>query len=353
MTIDDLKQQSLIIFECFSGSRAYGTNTPKSDTDIRGVFVLPEDDFFGFSEIDQVSDATNDIVYYELGKFVRLLLRNNPNIMELLFTPEDCVLHRDPLMDLFDGLPILSKLCKETYGGYAYAQINKAKGLNKKVNNPEEPVRKLVLDFCFVLEGQGTVPVSEFLKSKGWKQEGCGVSKIPKTRGMYALFHQENGNFRGIYRKEESNDICLSSIPKGIEPVAHMSFNVDEYSVYCKKYRQYWEWVEKRNEERYLTNQQHEKGYDSKNMMHVFRLLETALEIAEGKGLVVRRPNQEELLRIRAGEFAYDDLLGHAEEMMAQVDRAFEASHLPEQPNREDFEKVLIEIRQAFYDRGA
>jgi hypothetical protein len=33
MTIADLRQQNLILFEAISGSRAYGTNLPHSDTD--------------------------------------------------------------------------------------------------------------------------------------------------------------------------------------------------------------------------------------------------------------------------------------------------------------------------------
>lgn len=38
MTIEDLKKNDLIILECISGSRAYGLETPTSDTDIKGVF---------------------------------------------------------------------------------------------------------------------------------------------------------------------------------------------------------------------------------------------------------------------------------------------------------------------------
>jgi hypothetical protein len=41
MTIDDLKARNLILLECISGSKAYGTDLPTSDTDIKGVFVLP------------------------------------------------------------------------------------------------------------------------------------------------------------------------------------------------------------------------------------------------------------------------------------------------------------------------
>lgn len=67
LTIDFLKKNNLILFECISGSRAYGLATKNSDTDIRGVFYLPKNMFYGLEYIPQVSNETNDIVYYELG----------------------------------------------------------------------------------------------------------------------------------------------------------------------------------------------------------------------------------------------------------------------------------------------
>ena len=45
MTIDDLKRQNLILFEVISGSRAFGLATETSDTDIKGVFYLPKENF--------------------------------------------------------------------------------------------------------------------------------------------------------------------------------------------------------------------------------------------------------------------------------------------------------------------
>lgn len=76
LTIDDLKAQNLILFECISGSRAYGLDTLTSDTDIKGVFYLPKEQFYSLHSdyIPQVSNETNDIVYYELGRFVELLI---------------------------------------------------------------------------------------------------------------------------------------------------------------------------------------------------------------------------------------------------------------------------------------
>jgi len=49
MKIQDLKDQNLIILECISGSKAYGLDTPQSDTDIRGVFILPQEDIYGLN----------------------------------------------------------------------------------------------------------------------------------------------------------------------------------------------------------------------------------------------------------------------------------------------------------------
>ena len=47
LTIEQLKADHLILLECISGSRAYGLATPQSDTDIKGVFYLPNQGFMG------------------------------------------------------------------------------------------------------------------------------------------------------------------------------------------------------------------------------------------------------------------------------------------------------------------
>ena len=47
-------------------------------------------------------------------------------------------------------------------------------------------------------------------------------------------------------------------------------------------------------------------------MMHVFRLLDMAGEIATGKGVIVRRPNRDFLLSIRKGDFEYEELVKQA-----------------------------------------
>ncbi len=143
--------------------------------------------------------------------------------------------------------------------------------------------------------------------------------------------------------------MCLSSIPKGQQQEALLYFNRNGYSTYCREYREYWDWVVKRNEERYQNTQSHGKNYDAKNMMHVFRLLEMAIEIGLEKKLNVRRPNRDFLLDIKGGKFEYNDLLSMATEKQLEMVAAFEQSDLPDEPNRAAIERLTFELRDRFY----
>ena len=215
MTISDLKSQNLIILECISGSKAYGLDTPESDTDIKGVFVLPKKTFYGLDYVPQISNETHDEVYYELGRFIELLAVNNPNIIELLNTPLHAILHKHPLINQIQAELFLSKLCKDTFGKFALSQIKKARGLNKKIVNPMSEERKSVLHFCYVNDEQGSIPLLNYLKRKGWDQQHCGLVNIPHMKNIYGLYHNPDLTYQGIIRNPTSNDVSLSSIPKG------------------------------------------------------------------------------------------------------------------------------------------
>ncbi|WP_130735457.1 DNA polymerase beta superfamily protein [Flavobacterium sp. J27] len=351
MRIEDLKSGKLILFEVISGSKAFGLDTPTSDTDIKGIYYLPKEKFFGLDYIPQVSNATNDIVYYELGRFVDLLLKNNPNILELLATPEDCILYKHPIMNQFQIEDFLSKLCKDSFAGYAMTQIKKARGLKKKIVNPMAKERKTLLDFCAILKGYDSVPLTKWLEEYGLSQEQCGLIKVPNAKGIYALFydyHQILG-YRGIVKNELSNEVSVSSIEKGAEPMEYLSCNLEGYSKYCKEYSEYWGWIKKRNEERYNTNQLHGKNYDSKNMMHTIRLLQTAEQILSKGSLDIRVPNREELLSIKSGKIEYDALLQKAEDLIRKINVLYEVTSLPETPESDRIIRKLIEIRKELY----
>lgn len=351
LTIKDLKQQNLILLEAISGSRAYGLDTPESDTDIKGVFYLPREQFYGLEYIPQISNETNDIVYYELGRFIELLLASNPNTLELLASPADCVLQRHPLMDAFQPEWFISQACRQSFAGYAYGQIKKARGLNKKIVNPMPSEKKTVLDFCHVVQGAQTVLLSVWLAEQGVAQQHIGLRNIDHAKNLYALFYDHDGSkgYRGILQKTEANNLLLSSIAAGDTPLAYLSFNQDGYSSYCREYASYQQWLNERNEARYHSTEAHGQGYDAKNMMHTFRLLETAADIARHGEIRVRRPNREALLAIKRGEFAYETLTDRAEALMAEVDAAFACSGLPAEVHQAAALAALVAVRSELY----
>ena len=349
LTIEEVKKNGWLIFETIAGSRAYGLDTPASDTDIKGVFVLPKELFYSLEYTAQVSNETNDIVYYELRKFMELLLKNNPNIMELLKTPEASVLYKHPAMDFIKPEMFLSKLCQQSFANYAFTQIKKAYGLEKKIVNPVDEQRKSVLDFCFVYLGKETMRLSAYLESTGKKQEHIGLTAIDHLRDCYNLYYSKSLAYSGVAKKENANDVSLSSIPKGELPEAMLFFNTDNYSMYCRRYKDYWDWVARRNEERYKTTLSHGKNYDSKNMMHVFRLLLMAKEIAVEVKINVHRKDREFLLSIKAGKFEYEKLVAKAEKMKDELPLLYKQSALPDTPDEELVNKLLIKMRQQIY----
>lgn len=354
ITYPELKQQKqLILLDCISGSTAYNLNVAGSDTDKKGIFIMPQNQLYGFNRQEQIANESNDEVYFEIGRFLELLSKNNPNILELLSTPQQFILYKHPLIDLIKAEDFLSKLCLETFAGYAQTQIKKARGLNKKINKPLDSERKSVLDFCYVVYGNGSVLLKEWLSDMGYAQQHCGLTDLAHFRDVYLLYHQsqltDGSWFRGITSGPDADDVQLSPVPKGLEPLAVMNFNKDGYSVYCREYREYKAWEEKRNQLRYQSTLSHGKSYDAKNMMHTFRLLNMAEEIGLYQEVRVHRNDREFLLKIRNGEFEFDALMQMVEEKMEQIREIYQKSDLPDKPDLNKAEELLIEIRDSFY----
>jgi len=355
MNLRELENSGHIIFEGVVGSQAYGISTPTSDIDTKGVFIQPIEDILGFGYVEQVSDAKNDRTFFEIRRFLQLLQTANPTMLELLNLPDDCIRYKHPIMDLVmvHKERFITKVCRNSYGGYAVEQIKKARGLNKKIVEVGEkiPVRKTVLDFCFTIENSRSIPLMLFLDNKGLDVNKCGLAKIPHGHDLYSLYYSEEHTYRGI-ADEDSDEVRLTSIPKGEVPIASLNFNKDAYSKHCKQYKEEVEWIENRNPARFADNLLHGKGYDGKNLAHCHRLLDMATEIGEGKGVVVRRPNREQLLSIRRGEYDYDQLVTEAEDKIKRMDEIFEKSELPGALDREFVDELLIKMRKQYYGLG-
>ena len=88
-------------------------------------------------------------------------------------------------------------------------------------------------------------------------------------------------------------------------------------------------------------------------MMHTFRLLNMATEIAETGNIRVRRNTEEvkTLMKIRKGEYEYDRLLEDAERLLTKMDKAYleNKANLPKKVDAEFMANLLLTVRNKFY----
>jgi len=371
------------------GSQAYGTATPTSDTDYAGVYIQTESDIYGTAYKEQINDSKNDTVFYEIKRFLQLTASNNPTILELLNTPEDCIIYKDPIFDLIlerkDGF--ISKVCANSFGGYAIQQIKKASGQDKKQNWEKGKVtRKDVLDFCYVIEGEKSIPWKVWNESRGFEEKFVGAVNVTNARDLYALYYDTDAHlcfsekvpektrntyletrkgsglpmgfgYKGLVKTgegsnvAESNQLRLSSIPKDEIPICNIIYNKDGYTMHCKDYNSYQEWLTNRNEQRWVDVESHGQKIDGKNMMHCKRLLEMSIEIGRGEGILVRRPNAQDLLAIRRGEVDLKTLIDESEKIIRDLDSVFADSNLPDSVDPGLVHDILVDIRRKFYSK--
>ncbi len=383
--IEEKAPHSTPLYLVVRGSHAYGTNIETSDVDYAGIFVQSLDDILGNKYVEQINDDKNDIVIYELRRFLELLEKNNPTVLELLNTPEDCVVYKNPIFDeiLKEKDKFITKICANSFGGYAKTQIQKAKGLNKKQNwEKDKIVRKDVLDFIYVIKGEKSIPWKTW-NNGTYNEKFCGVVNVPNARDVYALYYDAvahmcfdentpedvresakqlriNSNlslglgYKGLVKYDEgneveSNQLRLSSVPKEQYPICNIAYNKDGYIQHCRDYKEYQEWLEKRNVARYVDVKAHDQKIDGKNMMHCRRLVDMAREIAEGKGINVRRQNASELLAIRKGEVDLQSLIDYVEKEIIEIDKLFANSELPDNVDNSLVNNLIIKIRKNIY----
>ena len=387
MTIQEVKDNGLLAYEFVRGSTLYNTSIEGiSDVDYGGVYIAPTEMLFGLPENyePQVSDEKHDTTYYELGRWVELLMKANPNALESLFIPSDKVVGdiHPAIQLIIDNRDLF--VTKESFNsltGYAVSQIKKCRGLNKKCVQPVLE-RKEVLDFCYTFKGQGSQSMKEFLAEHGLDQKYCGLVNIPNMKDTYGVYYDyaaylhfeqpENWEkffykfgslgqwdkiqhritsrtffgYSGIVHPDgKSNEVRLSSIPKGEKPICFMTYNQNGYESHCRKYKEYQEWVEKRNPIRYESNLK--SNYDCKNVMHCVRLLHMGRELAAGKGFnVVRTWDRELLLDIRNHMYEYEDIMNYIEKIFDEVQVLMKTCTLPETVDKEKVNALLVQARQ-------
>lgn len=294
-----------LIYETVHGSQAYGLSTPASDIDKKGVLVGPKAWYLGFRGGPEQIENSADHVWFEIRKFIRLAAGANPTLIEVLWTDPAFHLTVTKAGERLVGARrmFLSKRVKDSFAGYAVAQLKRIKTHRRWLLSPpqDEPTRKR-----FGLPEELLIP-----------RDQMGAADALMERGeMQAA--DLSPNFLAALALEK------------------------RYRSARREWDQYKTWVRERNPAR--AELEARFGYDTKHAMHLVRLLKMAVEIAQTAFVKVKRDDREELLAIRNGSMSYDDLVAYAEKLSGDVQRAAEHSSLADAPDEQALDALCGSI---------
>ena len=115
-----------------------------------------------------------------------------------------------------------------------------------------------------------------------------------------------------------------------------------------ERHEQYWSWKNNRNAKRGELEEQF--GYDTKHAMHLVRLLRMAKEILSTGEVLVKRPDAEELLGIRAGEWTYAEILVYSQDMDKEIREVwYKQTDLPKKPNIKRAADILMTVQDSIW----
>lgn len=342
------------IFMCRHGSMAYGTNTPTSDIDMKGVFVAPREYHLGYlHRIEQVDKGWSaDVTSFELKRLFQLTVDANPNMIELLYIDQRDWLYALPawgeVVDVRDK--ILNRNAKHRFCGYAMAQLKRMETHQRWLRNPptHKPTRA----------EYGLPDNSQIPKEQREAYEAVMQKVVEEWQVDFAcldeptridLMNKLAASLADM--KLAADDQYVAAGNKiGLDGQA-MEYLKSEraYRAALSEWTKYQTWKAERNEARAALEAKY--GYDTKHGMHLVRLMRMAREMLEGKGVIVRRPDAEELLAIRNGSWPYEKMLAFAKAQDSELEALMATSPLPKQPDREAVDRVCVRLVERYLDK--
>jgi hypothetical protein len=226
-----------------------------------------------------------------------LLLQGNPNVLSLLWCrPQDYLLMSDAGREMIANRHLFhGKHVYNAFAGYAHQQLAK-------------------------METRDPAELRDYLS----------LTYEAKRRGIHPNHKGEHIGYPDGYDREsgEAKNAVATGDDSLIQRLRH----------YMKKGENLGYLGDKRKQ---LVL---EHGYDSKNAAHCVRLLRMAGEYLRTGELIVHRPDADELLEIKRGKWGLSRVKAHADELFAGMRGARDTSPLPEEPDRQAAEALLVKI---------
>ena len=303
--INELRKAVDCILIGYGGSHAYGTSTPSSDIDIRGIYMNPPDELIGIKkDSEQFIPEDGDVVIYSIKKVFPLLLQCNPNVIEMLGLRDEDYLYLDDMgRQLLQNKEIfLSQNAVNTFGNYAKSQLNRLMNRSGRatLSTGSNEVRSLQKSISHLKEKEGLTNI------EAEEVDGKPVVYINEKMDMdvFGRVSAELNNVHADYRKSVRND----------KAIAHSKI--------------------------------------AKHMMHLLRLYMMGIDILADHKIVTYRTAEHDLLMdVRNGKYLAEDGVTPTaefekilEEYHGRFNKAAAETTLPKEPDYEAANQLMMQL---------
>ena len=308
-----------IILLGLGGSHAYGTNTPTSDLDVRGIALNSKREILTKANFEQFVETETDTTIYSFNKILNLLSNCNPNTIEMLGLKPEHYLYISPIgQQLLDNKKIfLSKKAAYAFGGYATSQLRRLDNKSARLVGQTQREQHIL---------------NSILNAK---------EQFPDK-----YFYHENESIN-LYLDKAINEDYETEIFMDVHftgyPLRDYKAMWSEMNNIVKEYAK----IGKRN----ANAIEHDKL--GKHMMHLVRLYMMCLDILEREEIVTYRAKEhEELMAIRNGKYLDDnrqpipEFYEMVDEYEKKIEKAKLETSLPDKPNYKAIEEFMMMVNE-------
>jgi predicted nucleotidyltransferase len=300
-----------IILLTVGGSYAYGTNIENiSDIDIRGITLNTPKEILTMKCYDKpYEDIEIDTVIYPFSHVIPLLLNNNPNTIEMLGCKQYIKLSEEGKMLKDNANLFLSKRVINSFSGYATSQLRRLENALARNNH------------CKTEEH-----ILNTIENQMYYFQKCYAEITNQNIKLYL-----DNSVKEKYEKEIFIDVDLKHYP-----LRDFKNIISEMTNIIRSYTK-------------LTNRNKKKDelHLNKHAMHLLRLLIMGTEILQSKCINTYRENEKEfLLKVRNGEYTYNEIFEMADEYENKFKYASENTDLPDEPNYSKINEIVMEINK-------
>ncbi len=311
-----------IILNSTSGSQLYGTTTPDSDVDYRGIFLPSKKYLYGLSRLIEESekgtiidkDKNNkntkhaiDVKYFELKKFINLASKCNPNILEMVFLNNENIIE-----------------CTEEY------EIIR--------NNSDKFLSKIFIYERF----------REYAKAQRYKM----IIKLDN----YNLYKKFVNRYNELISENESYKNELISIlieRKLIDNMNIQSSNIEFADTHFLRSHTLYSCYKQINERLSKVSNREELvlkyGYDTKFASHYIRLLLEGIELLETGKLEFPLKHANVIKKIKLGNYTLDEILTIGENIENEFKLTFEKSKINDYSDFDFLNEMTIKMFEDNY----